>query len=397
MENLLPSQALSIILDQVQVTTSISKPLTEAFHQILSQDLYCPIDHPLFDQTAVDGYAFRHADFRPHSPLTVVSQIRAGDQGLSPLQAHTCARIFTGAPLPPGADTIVMQEHVKREGDEIWILNEDLQKGAHVRYKGEQIQAGQLALPKGTRLDAATLGFLASIGISTLQVQQPLSIGILVTGDEFAQTPEDLKRGQIFESNGIMLKAALHQFGFTAHSLQVPDDLQATQAAIRQAANQYDLLILTGGVSVGDYDHTRPALEVEGFETVFHKVQQKPGKPLLFSRRGQQVAFGLPGNPRAVLVCFYHYVLPYLQAATGRAQPWGLKRLQLPLTTDHRRKPDGKTHFVTGKLTANGFTILDGQNSHMLLSFAQADVLATLPPEGQLFPAGTPLEVLLLP
>jgi molybdopterin molybdotransferase len=409
-----PENALALTLQNATPLTETKAYLSGALNRVLARTVQAPINHPIFDQSAVDGYALRFADLQDHKSLTLTDQIKAGDEGSHPLVPGTCARIYTGAPLPPGADTIVMQEHTTRTGEQIQVHDPGLKQGGNVRRAGEQILAGETALEKGTRLTPAAIGFLASLGIQEVSVHLQPRVHIIVTGDEFAQGEADFRRGKIFESNGQMLVAALKSRGIEAQFTTCRDNPEALATMVRTHTSTCDLLIMTGGVSVGDFDFSRGALETNHFIPIYHQVAQKPGKPLLFCSREpkaeqtddlplapcplpltRQAAFGLPGNPRAVLTCFYRYVLPYLDALEGITNP-GLTAISLPLAETYRRKPDGKTHFVTGILQGSTVRILDGQQSHMLQTFAQAHCLVTLPPEPALFEKGTLLECMIL-
>jgi molybdopterin molybdotransferase len=389
------AHAYEAALQVAQSLPAEETPLSGALGRVLAADILAPVAHPFFDQTAVDGYALRFGDLTAGQPLHVVDMIRAGDAGERALGAGECSRIFTGAPLPPGADTTVMQEHTERVGDRVHVRDAGLRLGGNVRRAGEQIQAGELALGAGTLLNAAAIGFLASLGVQTVTVVALPRVRILVTGDEFAADAEDFGRGKIFESNGQMLLAAFAAVGIAASFQTCRDDAATLAAMVGEAAADCDLLILTGGVSVGDFDFSRGALEANGFGVVFHEVAQKPGKPLLLCKRDNLVAFGLPGNPRAVLMCYYMYVLPLLQRMQGRPQV-GLRRLSLPLAHDFRRKGDGKTHFVTGRIVDNAISLLEGQQSHMLQSLALADVIVVIDAAVNEAPAGTMMPCFLL-
>jgi molybdopterin molybdotransferase len=390
-----PPEALASLLRHAQPFPTTRIPLTQAAQHTLAQDLPSPIDHPSFDQSAVDGYAFRYDDLTAQGSLAP-TQIRAGDPATQPVLPGTCVRIFTGAPLPPGADTVVMQEHTRVEGDQLSVLDARLSRHGNVRFRAEQIRKGETALQAGQVLDAAAIGYLATLGIDTVPVHRRPKVAILVTGNEFAARHADLQHGRIYESNGQMLQAALRDLAEGVTILHVAEDRAAMETAIAEASTHYDLLIATGGVSVGDHDHTQPAFAALGYATLVHGVAQKPGKPLYIGLRDGKVAFGLPGNPRAVLVCFYCYVLPYLHACMGQPAP-GLRTLTLPLAEAWRRKPDGKTHFVTGRFRDGSIAVIDDRASHMLRSFAGADGIVVLPPEPAEFPAGTLVEVRLLP
>ena len=375
-----PRAALDLILQQKSSPQNEVLSLQNAAMHHLAADILAPIDHPIFDQSAVDGYALRFGDLQLGESFQLANETKAGDAADDFLQPGQCARIFTGAPLPQGADTIVMQEWTQAAGANILILDKGLKMGGNVRRKAEQIAEGSLALQKGQVLNPAAIGFLASLGIQSVAVTKAPKVTIVVTGNEFANDATELSAGKIYESNGQMLQAALARLGIVAEFAICKDDLPSLERMVAEKAAQNELLILTGGVSVGDYDFSRPALENNGFEIVFHRVNQKPGKPLLFAKKGENLAFGLPGNPRAVMICFYIYILPLLQQMMG-AQPKGLMQVQIPLSHSFKRNGDGKTHFVTAKLSEKGINLLEGQQSHMLQSLAQADVLVELPAE----------------
>ncbi|MEM0998699.1 MAG: gephyrin-like molybdotransferase Glp [Bacteroidota bacterium] len=390
------SQALAHAIHNLPLQPVETIPLTQAPGRTLATHLASPLDHPLFDQSAVDGYAFRFADLATHASLRQVAEVRAGSTAQVSIGPGECTRIFTGAAVPVTADTVIMQEYTSVQGPEVTLADERLKIGGNIRRRGEQIEEGAVALRTGETINPATIGFLASLGIKKVTVRKPVRVAILVTGDEFAASSDDLKRGKIFESNGQMLQSALTRAGITAEFRMVPDDFPATVSLVEIAAEKNDLLLITGGVSVGKYDFTRPALEDNGFGIVFHKVNQKPGKPLLYARRGDQAAFGLPGNPRSVLVAFYHYVLPHLDTRLGKVAI-GRPQLALPLAHDYRKKDDGKAHFVTGTIKAGRAAISPGLGSHMLQSFARATILIHLPGDQSTYTAGTSVTVELLP
>ncbi|PCJ83820.1 MAG: molybdopterin molybdenumtransferase [Flavobacteriales bacterium] len=381
-------KAQDLILENAFRLESERVTLIESRGRVLAADIVSPVSHPLFDQTAVDGYAFRFEDFKgAKTKLHICVEIKAGDFPETTVNRGEVARIFTGAAIPNGADTVVMQEFTVQDENMVVIDKSEIKKGAHIRRTGEQIRDGETALQKGTELNAVSIGFLASLGIASVNAFRLPKVSIVVTGNEFANSPEELEKGKIFESNGIMLQTALNKMGIESSYRQCEDNPEKLGEVIQQQSEENDVLLVTGGVSVGDYDFTKPVLEQLGFETVFHKIAQKPGKPLLFSRKGRKAAFGLPGNPRSVMVCFYEYVYPFLQAIQGNALPF-LSTLKLPLSHDFNKKDDGKTHFLAGKFTKEGVEILDGQDSHMLRSLSLADGLVVLFPDKTQFSKG---------
>lgn len=369
--------------------------LAASLHRITSTDLVAPFDHPFFDQSAVDGYALRFSSVpsQENGVWKVVAEVSAGQHPDFRLGDGEAARIFTGGQLPAGADTVVMQEHISKEGDRIRIVDARLKPGANVRLRGEQLQAGALALPSGTRMNAAAMGFLASIGIREVAVARQPRITILVTGNEFLQAGESPGEGKISESNGLMLQALLAQAGLNAGCETVKDEESLLQARIAHHLPQTELLLITGGASVGDYDFTARALAACGFTTCFHGVAQKPGKPLLFARRPGAAAFGLPGNPRAVFICFYLYVREYLSLCAGAAHQ---APVWMPLLSPFTIR-DGKTQFLSVSFAPGGVQFSSGQASHMLQSLVAADGIAELSPEKTEYAPGDLVPVYLLP
>lgn len=368
-------------------------PLSATLGRVLAQDLLSPADHPAFHNSAVDGYAFRFSV----EPIArrIVGEVKAGDNPNWNLAADECVRIFTGARVPESADTIVMQEYTQVDGDLMLHHDQNLRQGGNIRRQGEQIRAGETAMKAGEKITPAAIGHLASLGIAEVVVSRLPVVNIIVTGSEFAGSASELSQGRIFESNSHMLVAALAGLKITASATQVFDDLALLTAQVARLMQGSDMLLITGGVSVGDYDFTKAALSANGYETVFHGVQQQPGKPLLMMRNGDKIAWGLPGNPRSVLVCFYMYVWPSLCHGLGASEPF-LPSISLPLAQAFTKKQE-RAQLLTAVLTPEG-ALLDGQqNSNMLGSFAAARALVHLPAGQSSFPQATPVQVILLP
>jgi len=371
--------------------------LHSALGMYLAHDLQSPIDHPCFDQTAVDGYALNlNQGYTPNKTYSIIGEIKAGDAGNIEIKEGEAIRIFTGASVPKSADSVVMQEHIIKEGNQIKIQKEGILKGANIRLKGEQLTKGSTALKKGTLLTAAGIGFLASLGIQQVSVYQKPLVGIVVTGNEFAEGVNELEEGKIFESNGQMLVSALHKIGINTCYQTCIDDIVSLEEMLIEKEKAADVLLITGGVSVGDYDFTIPVLEKMGFKTIFHKIKQKPGKPLYFGKKGNKVAFGLPGNPRSVMVCFYQYVYSYLNQLMGSNFP-DLKSILLPLANDYKRKADGKVHFLSASIVNNEANLLNKQASHMLQSLALADGFVISKEDNLFLKKGEPVNFHLIP
>lgn len=295
----------------------------KALGQVLAEEVRSPIDVPPHANSAMDGYALRLADLAPglggELRLPIAQRIAAG-QDPQPLAPGTAARIFTGAPIPAGADTVVPQEACRVEGD--WLLLESPPRlGGHIRPRGNDLAAGALVVPAGTRLDPRHLGLLAGVGQVEVAVRRPLRVCILTTGDELAQPGAPLRPGQIYNSNGPLLAALLQGQGCTlVDTGPVPDEAEATRAALREAARGADVIVSTGGVSVGEEDHVKAAVESVGHLDLW-RVRMKPGKPVAFGQIDGALFVGLPGNPVSVWVTAHLFLLPLLRRLQGRAGP----------------------------------------------------------------------------
>ncbi len=389
------SEAMHLVRTTSKALATQTLPIEKASGHYLSEAVIAPVDHPIFDQSAMDGYAFRHADLQNGNTFKVVGEIAAGSFTTIPIGPNETYRIFTGAPIPPGANTVMIQEQTKAHADEVTFSTTSPAKGQNVRLKGEQIATGAVALEAGSLLNAPATGFLASLGIKKVNVHLKPRVGVGITGSEFARSAADLNQGKIYESNGKMLASALRKMALPHTLLTVADHPDQMQQTFGELANQHDVLLFTGGVSVGRYDYTKSTLLTLGFETVFHKVRQKPGKPLLLMKRGRQLAFGLPGNPRAAMICFEEYVRTSLQLLAG-ARHAGLKTIYLPLAHDLRKK-SGRTNLMAVNLTPEGVKVAGGQDSHMLQSLAKADALFVFEDHLSELKAGAMVEVHLLP
>lgn len=366
-------------------------PLIEAGGCVLAENLYSPIDSPHFNQSAMDGYAFRFEDWDGTSALEVKGVVQAGNQFSTEMHNGGAVRIFTGAALPLGADTVVIQENVTKEGDRIKISDNKLKKGSNVRLIGSQTKMKEQILKEGHLLTPATLSFLAGLGVTHVPVYSKPKVSIIATGKELVKPGELLTEGKIYESNSIGLQSALEQIDITPAAIETVDDNEEQIInAIKKRLGNVDILILTGGVSVGDYDFVTTALEKCGVQKIFHKVKQKPGKPFYFGVHQQTLVFALPGNPASVLTCFYEYVVDAISTLTKKAY---LKKIQLPLENDYSKKA-GLTFFLKGKTNEDGVSILDGQESYKMNSFALADCIVELEEEKEKYCKGDTVRVL---
>ncbi|MBP8144927.1 MAG: molybdopterin molybdotransferase MoeA [Inhella sp.] len=376
-------------------------PTAEALGRVLAEDLISPVAVPPADNGAMDGYAVRAAD--AGLERAVSQRIPAGSWP-EPLAPDSVARLFTGAPMPPGADAVVMQEHCQTRQDEsgrVWVrLPDAIAAGQHVRRRGEDISVGSTVLRAGTALGPATLGLAASVGAAQLLVQRRLRVALFSTGDELVMPGQPLPPGAIYNSNRYTLRALLEALGCAVQDLGVvPDRLDATVAALREAAQGNDLILSSGGVSVGEEDHVKPAVQQLGRLELW-QVAIKPGKPFAQGavRRadgGEALFVGLPGNPVSSFVTFLLLARPLLLACMG-VPATAPRRVRLPAGFAWTRPDPKRQEFLRVRLQADGSLALHpNQGSGVLSSLAFADYLAVLAP-GQVVQPGDPLDLLSL-
>jgi molybdopterin molybdotransferase len=303
-------------------------------------------------------------------------------------------RIFTGAPLPAGSDTIVMQEKAIVHSSAIKITDPDIAKGTHVRKRGSELKKGELALKKGTVITAPVASLLASLGATSVTVYPRLSICLMATGNELQMPGVQLLPGQVYESNNSFLTAALRPFAETlTAAVYAEDNLKIIQRVLYENMRHHDLIIVTGGVSVGDYDFVRQAADHAGIHCKFHRVKQKPGKPLYFGTKENKIIFGLPGNPASVVSCFYEYVLPAIHYMLHLPQ----EELLSARLKDDFKKVKGLTQFLKACYADGEVEILEAQESYRLRSFASANCLVALDENRLEYDKGEMVTVRLLP
>lgn len=361
-------------------------PLSQAVGKFTSNPVFAPMNVPSFDNSGMDGYAFAWDDLGESRKLAQV--VQAGVNPDFTLEKGTAVRIFTGAPVPRGADTVVQQEWVTVIGDTIFFELEKLVKGMHVRKAGSQCQTGELILNSGTQVTPGTIGLLASLGIEQVEVISSPSLSIILTGDEIIEIGQALQPGQIYNANGPALIAYLSQMGITeVKVLKVKDEKSEVTRVIGEALEASDVVLLTGGISVGDYDFVKGSLVENGVEQLFYKVKQKPGKPIFAGVKGQKMVFALPGNPASVLTCFIQYVKPFLLRLLGNPDAWNAP-VYFPIASDFNKKAP-LTFFLKAKLDNGRVIILPAQESFNLLSFGIADGVVEIPQELEHVEAGS--------
>jgi molybdopterin molybdotransferase len=367
----------------------------ESAGYVLAEDVHSPIVMPPFPQSAMDGYALGVGPKIPGSVFRQIGEVAAGSPVQFELKEGECVRIFTGAAVPKSATAVVQQEWIELDGDAI-ILQREVAEMMHIRPQGEQMKTGEVALEKGTLITPGTIGFLHMLGITSVNIYAKPKTTILITGNELVEPGTELHHGQIYESNSQMLISALQREGTDSESHRISDSLDETIETIGNALETNDLIIITGGISVGDHDHVGTALAEFGVKQVFYKVAQKPGKPLFFGTKDGKAIFALPGNPAASLTCFYEYVLPVLRKFYGRKDE-SLPSFQLPLAELSFIRPLGRAQFLKATVQSGSVEILEGQSSAMLNTFALANALVYVEANCEPKSAGDLVEVHLLP
>ena len=369
-------EALSIIAEN-STTMPVQKiQVSKSLGYILAETVYSPIAMPPFRQSAMDGYAFIHSEKHQYD---IVGIVQAGDHSKIKLKENEAVRIFTGAHVPDNADTVIMQEHVMATENSILITRMPEQY-ANVRHKGEQIGEEEVVFKANTLITPAAIGFLACLGITEVEVYKKPKVAILVTGNELVKPGEKLSKGKIYESNSVMLQAALQTIGVKKTKIyKVKDNLKATKKALKEILKKHDIVLISGGISVGDYDFVKEALLENGVKELFYKINQKPGKPMFFGSKNDTLVFALPGNPASSLTNFYIYVYPAIKNRMG-FKDIHLKKMLRKLN-DNITNTTGKTLFLKALYDETHVTVLDGQSSAMLNTFAIANSLLVVPNE----------------
>ncbi|WP_298224984.1 gephyrin-like molybdotransferase Glp [Flavobacterium sp.] len=352
----------------------IEIPLANACRYVLAETVLSPINMPPFRQSNMDGFAL---SLHEKLEYEIVGEVKAGDSNPIHLQPGQAVKIFTGAAVPDSAQAVIQIEKVSTDCNQL-ILQETVLQETNVRPLGSQIRQNDIALEKGTFLNPASIGLLAGLGFTSVKVYQKPTVGIVVTGNELVQPGKPLKHGQVYESNAIMLQTALLDAHFNDVKLyQVDDDFENTKSTLKNAIQENDVILISGGISVGDYDFVGKALESLNVETLFYKVNQKPGKPLLAGKSGDKMIFALPGNPAASLTCFYIYVLPTLQKMSGITASYETT-IQKKIAHDYSVN-NTRDQFLKAIVSNDEVKILLHQDSSMLDSFALANALVYLP------------------
>ena len=388
-----------LILENVQPLEIENRPLSQSRGFALAKDITASHPLPLFNNSAVDGYAVRSKDLEQSSGsartrLKNLGYLYAGVPELIELGQGCCVQIATGAPVPDSADAVVMKEDVELDGDEV-IFKQPIAPQENVRFQGEDIAEGKMMLPSGIEIGSAQLALLATFGHAQVPVFRKPSVSIISTGNELVDVDRQPEPGQIRESNRFMLEGLVREAGcHVDRVLMVPDDPLKLKAEF-EAAMDSDVILISGGMSVGDHDFAKPLLKELGVEEIFWKISVKPGKPLFFGKLEKSLIFGLPGNPASSYVIFMEFTLPALRRMRGcrlLEKDWVEARL-----SDAVPPGISRLHLMRGQLNAQGKEYrvrpLPFQGSHSISSLVEANALIWIDPHSPAMPAGTPVKV----
>ena len=398
------SDARALVLGAAKSLPSESVPLDRALGRTLARDVRAREDIPPFTKATMDGYAVRAADTRPSGngtrrevELKVLADLPAGRLSPNAVGRGQAVRIMTGAPLPAGADAVVMVEDTESHEPSVQVRRE-VKPGDNIGLAGEDLKKGEIALERGTLIGPAESGMLAAAGVHRVPVTRRPKLAVIATGDEIVEPGEPKRPGQIRNSNGTALTAMAVEAGAETTYLGIARDRKASLASKLARAGHADILVLSGGVSVGDYDLVKDGLEASGVKPVFWKVRIKPGKPVFFGVRGRQLVFGLPGNPTSSMVTFLLFVRPAIDRLLGRAVT-GPETATAVLDETIVLKP-GRTQFLRGCFTSRGPVLkvapYQDQRSGVLRSMVRSRVLIVVPADASRLEAGREVEILLM-
>lgn len=396
------ADARARVLAAAKALPAETVPLAQALGRTLARDIRAREDIPPFAKATMDGYAVRAEDTRPSGPeaagaveLTVLDDLPAGRLSRKSVGPGRAIRIMTGAPLPAGADAVVMVEDAESAGRTVKVRRA-VEPGDNIGPAGEDLEKGAIAVERGTLIGPAETGMLAAAGLVRVPVARRPELAVIATGDEIVEPGERKRRGQIRNANGPALTAMAVQAGAVPIYLGIARDRNASLASRLARAKGADILVLSGGVSVGDYDLVKAGLERSGVRPVFWQVRIKPGKPVFFGVRGRQLVFGLPGNPTSALVTFHLFVRPAIDRLLGRAAP-GPKSATAVLDQAVVLKP-GRIQFLRGVLTSNGPCLkaapYEDQRSGVLRSMVHSRVLIVAPADAARLEAGREVEII---
>ena len=389
-------EAKNLIIENSHRLSTVIQSVSESWNYIVAEDIISPISYPPFNQSAMDGYAFRFSDYQQKNELRLIGEAPAGQPFKGVMNGGATVRVFTGGMIPVEADTVVMQEHISSLGQVIKIQNENIFEGANIRLKGSVIKKGDIVMKSGMKVNPAAIGFLHSLGVTQIKVCKRPKVSILVTGDELIQPGLDLEEGKVYESNSSMLLSAINSVGINVQEITSSgDNKNQLLKRLTHLTGNSDVVFISGGVSVGDYDYVTECLTSLGADKIFHKVAQKPGKPFYFGKKDNCLVFGLPGNPASALTCFYEFGLTAIKKMQGEENVF-LKTVRLPISKAISKKP-GLALFLKAKIEPQHVVVADQQVSNDLGTFAISDCLVYIPADKEDVKTGESVEVHLIP
>lgn len=377
-------EARNLLAKFTQTYSKKKVSISEALNCFAAEDVFSNCDVPPFNNSAMDGYAIKFTEYSPEKGLKIEGELAAGINKQKTIENNTAMRIFTGAPVPENADAVIMQEKISVKNGYLFFNESELTKGQNIRLKGSQTKLGDLALKKHTKITANVIGFLSSIGIDEIEIYKKPIVHIIVTGNEIVQPGQALKYGEVYDCNSYSIAAGFAEIGININVFHCKDHEADMFEAIKSSLTQCDLLLITGGVSVGDYDFVVPALEKNGVQKLFHKLKQKPAKPLFAGHLANKFVFGLPGNPASVLTSFYVYVKPFVFQKMGNLEP---NFTECEIQNNFKRKA-GLTQFLKAKRIGNKVGILEGQESYRMDGFIDSNCLIEIPEEVESYSIG---------
>lgn len=395
-------EALEIILSKISFKGVEKIPIDESLGRVLTEDIVARRPNPPLDNSAMDGYALIAGDIRSATPehpvkLEVLEDVPAGYTAHTTIRSGQAIRIMTGAPIPPGADAVIMQEDTERNGNYV-LVKDTAEVGENIRQAGEDVKTGELVISRGVTIQPSHIGMMAVVGRSHVYVSQRPIVAIISTGDELVDLDDTPTGPCIYNSNGYMLAAQVRSAGGTPRYLGIARDQEKDLLEKFEWALKCDIVVSSGGVSVGDYDLVKASLKKMGQEMLFWKVAMKPGKPLAFGRIDEKPVFGLPGNPVSSFVSFEQFVRPSLRKMLG-CKDLSHKVIQAKLTKTIHKKP-GRQHFLSSTVAWNGAgyiaTPAEEQGSGVLKSAMNANGLLIFPLESSQISAGETVTVQLL-
>lgn len=370
------TEAKRILEENTELLNTEKVCVSDAAGRCLAADVFSPVDSPSFNNSAMDGYAVA---FKPEvNEYRIAAEITAGNGSMINIKSGEAARIYTGAPVPAGADTVIKQEDVSLKNDSITFDFNSVKAGSNIRKIAEQCKSGDLILNKGCFITPGVSGLLSSVGITEIETYALPKVNIITTGSELINPGETLSFGKVYNSNRNIIENYLRLIGISGITVyHVTDDAEKLTGLVDLALRNSDVLLISGGISVGDYDFVHQALESNGIASLFYKLRQKPGKPIFAGKIGKKLVFGLPGNPASVTSCMNQYVKPCLQQMSGRANAFE-PSLKLPLSHAYS-KTTPFTNILKAKVENSSVKILDGQASFDLSAFAEANAFVLLP------------------